>query len=86
MSPDAPDRDDARDNPRAWMRDAVCAEIAGDLWFPERGEGGIDAAVAICRTCPVMEQCREAGQGERFGIWGGITANARTRTGKKTAA
>lgn len=25
-----------------------------------------------CRDCPVLTVCREAGEGERFGIWGGV--------------
>lgn len=29
-------------------------------------------AVSYCRPCPVREACREAGRGERWGLWGGV--------------
>lgn len=61
-----------------------CAElialelVAPDTWFPGkfRGAKNQDAretAIAICETCPIMEQCREYGlENERHGIWGGV--------------
>jgi WhiB family redox-sensing transcriptional regulator len=57
------------------MDDALCAQIGGDLWFPEVGEGTKEAK-DTCARCPVAAQCRAfaiAG-GHRDGIWGGVTA------------
>jgi Transcription factor WhiB len=34
-------------------------------------------AKALCATCPVREQCLEAGMGERWGVFGGLTAGER---------
>jgi Transcription factor WhiB len=52
---------------------ALCAgDPDPDLWFRAEDE---DEAVAACRWCPVIDQCRawalEAGV--RDGIWGGMT-------------
>ncbi len=34
-------------------------------------------AKALCAGCQVIEQCREEGRNERFGIWAGTTARER---------
>ena len=38
-------------------------------------------AARLCADCPAITECREAGQAEGFGIWGGID-----RTPTKTSA
>lgn len=58
--------------PADWMTQAACK---GHTWtmyddHPEQ-------AKAICATCPVIEECREYGQGERYGVWGGLTPKER---------
>lgn len=30
------------------------------------------AAARLCTRCPVLAECARAGQGETFGIWGGV--------------
>lgn len=30
------------------------------------------AAKAVCQTCPVLLECREAGVGEPYDVWGGM--------------
>lgn len=53
-----------------WQDDAACKGKT-KLFFsglPQRQA----AAVAICATCPVRPECREAGKDEVFGVWGGI--------------
>lgn len=30
-----------------------------------------------CRTCPLLQPCREAGQDETWGVWGGIDRDKR---------
>lgn len=68
-----------------WIDDALCAEVGGDMWFPEKG-GGTFAAVDMCRRCPVAEACltdalayERAGLLEVHGVWGGLTAPQRRR-------
>lgn len=64
---------------RSWMADAACRGMDPNAFHPERGER-VDAALRICATCPVVEQCRaygEATESGQHGIWGG--ASARTR-------
>lgn len=69
--------------PGDWVRDARCAEVDGDLFFPDgKGQGNtrIHAqAKAMCAACPVMSECREFGAGEEFGTWGGLTAHDRAQ-------
>ncbi|UAJ78342.1 WhiB family transcriptional regulator [Leifsonia sp. ZF2019] len=57
-----------------WMADARCAEIGGDLFFPEIG-GSTDAK-KICTTCEVRAQCLQYAldNGETWGTWGGLNA------------
>jgi len=60
----------------------ACASVGGDFWFPERASDSVDIAVAksICGRCPHREECAEWGiNKERFGIWGGLSENIRTR-------
>jgi WhiB family redox-sensing transcriptional regulator len=75
-----------------WRRQALCAEIDPELWFPDKGDAGA-AAIArrICHQCPVMAECREEGlaYGYRDGIWGGLSGKERDalrRDRKKAAA
>jgi WhiB family redox-sensing transcriptional regulator len=64
--------DDWKD--RRWRADAVCAQIGGDLWFPDRGSRS--KARDICETCPVRRQCFEFAVNSTdiyHGVWGGET-------------
>jgi WhiB family redox-sensing transcriptional regulator len=63
------------------MGRALCANTPGltdEAFFPERGESTREAK-AICRQCPVRDQCLEYGLGEHFGIWGGTSGRERQR-------
>jgi hypothetical protein len=33
----------------------------------------------VCSTCPVWEECLEAGVDERWGMWGGLTPKERKK-------
>lgn len=61
--------------PPDWAANAACRDLepeeADHLFFPQRGGKG-NAGRALCRRCPVSEQCLELAlsQGEAFGIWG----------------
>lgn len=64
----------------AWMSDAACAEYPGDIWFADKGDNHAAArAIAICRDCPVINQCATAGANELHGIWAGLTPAQRSR-------
>jgi hypothetical protein len=42
------------------------------LFFPEsRVSSAVAPAMQYCATCPVQDQCAEAGTHERYGIWAG---------------
>lgn len=69
-----------------WQLDAVCRGADSEIFFSPSGEGRTarrqreDAAKVVCRTCPVIAQCRQfaLAAGEPFGVWGGMTARERS--------
>jgi WhiB family redox-sensing transcriptional regulator len=73
----------------AWMDRALCAQVGGDGWFPDRGLTGDPAdnamsvfeAKQVCGRCPVRARCLEYAlqNDERFGVWGGLSENERRR-------
>lgn len=68
-----------------WMDDAVCAETAPDIFFPEKG-GSTRDAKALCQSCGVRQQCLDYAleRDERFGIWGGLSERERRRVARGT--
>lgn len=46
-------------------------------WYPGHGGPPVAPGAAICARCPVRGECLEAGMGERYGVWGGLTLEAR---------
>jgi hypothetical protein len=63
-----------------WMRQALCAQTDPDLFFSDSASQ-IEQAKAICRQCPVREDClSQALQNkEEFGVWGGLDRDERRR-------
>ena len=61
-----------------WREKALCAQVDGDLFFPEKGESARPAK-SICRRCPVIAECLAfaLATNEREGIWGGLSARER---------
>jgi WhiB family transcriptional regulator, redox-sensing transcriptional regulator len=62
-----------------WRFEAACLEQDPELFFPI-GDAGpavdqIETAKAICRTCPVMQECLAWAleTGQDFGVWGGMS-------------
>lgn len=58
----------------------LCAEVDGEVWFPESGGDriAINMAKKICQRCTHQSECAEWGiHNEQFGIWGGLTASNR---------
>jgi WhiB family redox-sensing transcriptional regulator len=64
----------------AWQDYANCRGADADLFFPERG-ASTRRAKAICGACEVRVQCLEYAivNGEKFGIWGGMSERERRR-------
>jgi WhiB family transcriptional regulator, redox-sensing transcriptional regulator len=61
-----------------WQDRAACREIPVEFFFPP-AEQEADEAKAICAMCEVRQPCLEFAiqEGERFGIWGGLTTQER---------
>ena len=62
---------------------AACAEIGGDIWFPEPGgEGKVASqqARALCNDCEIRLPClRWAIDNDEWGIWAGTTWKQRQK-------
>ena len=72
--------DDQEAEARAWQMRANCMGVDPDLFFPERGASTREAK-EVCRGCVVREDCLEyaLANGEKFGIWGGMSERERRR-------
>lgn len=66
-----------------WFDQAACRDLGPTLFFPEgrHAEHDAQAAIAVCRTCPVRLDCAHhaLNEGEEWGIWGGLDEATRTR-------
>lgn len=65
-----------------WHARAACRGVGADLFFPSRrqSERAYQAAVErYCQRCPVRPECAEAGEHERFGLWGGRSPRRRQK-------
>ncbi|MEA2023127.1 MAG: WhiB family transcriptional regulator [Actinomycetota bacterium] len=65
-----------------WYEDAACASYPAEVFFPPGdAPSEANAAIAICESCPVREECLsyalETAQAE--GVWGGMDAGERRR-------
>ncbi len=65
---------------RGWQARANCMGVDPELFFPERGSSTREAK-EVCRGCVVQEDCLEfaIANGEKFGIWGGMSERERRR-------
>lgn len=68
------------EDPWPWMREAECLGVDPELFFPARGESTREAK-GICQRCTVRLECLEhaLANGEKFGIWGGLSERERRR-------
>src|ERR1017187_23691 len=71
---------------RNWQTKANCMGFYPDLFFPERGASTREAK-EVCRGCVVREDCLEyaLANGEKFGIWGGLSERERRRLRRQRA-
>jgi WhiB family redox-sensing transcriptional regulator len=63
-----------------WQDQALCAQTDPEAFFPEKGCSTREAK-KVCRSCDVRAECLEYAltNGERFGIWGGLSERERRR-------
>lgn len=76
----------SHDDDRSWQDQANCLGIDPDLFFPERG-ASVKEAKEACRGCVVRLDCLEFAlvNGEKFGIWGGLSERERRRLRRQRA-
>ncbi len=69
-----------------WQEFSNCLGVDPDLFFPERGASTREAK-EVCRGCVVREDCLEfaLANGEKFGIWGGMSERERRRVRRQRA-
>jgi WhiB family redox-sensing transcriptional regulator len=68
-----------------WRDRAACKDSHPELFFPIGSTGDaleeIDAAKAVCRTCPVRRECLAFAieTNQESGVWGGMAEDERRR-------
>lgn len=74
------------DGEKSWQDLANCLGVDPDLFFPERGASTREAK-EVCRGCIVRDDCLEyaLANGEKFGIWGGMSERERRRIRRQRA-
>ena len=65
-----------------------CATTDPELYYPPKGlQASVEIRMAkmLCERCPVKSECLTYAvtAGEIYGIWGGLTANERSRMRRK---
>ncbi|WP_405719790.1 WhiB family transcriptional regulator [Streptomyces sp. NBC_01537] len=74
-----------------WRQNAVCSEEDPELFFPVGNTGPallrIEEAKAVCRRCPVMQECRQWAleTGQDAGVWGGLSEDERRARKRRVA-
>lgn len=58
---------------------AACLGMT-EVMYPDRG-GDVARAKAVCKGCPHIDECLQCAldNEERFGVWGGLSAEERVR-------
>jgi WhiB family redox-sensing transcriptional regulator len=71
---------------KGWQDLANCLGVDPDLFFPERGASTREAK-EVCKGCVVRGDCLEyaLANGEKFGIWGGLSERERRRIRRQRA-
>ena len=65
---------------RPWAVYSACRDADPELFFAKT-RADERAALAVCSTCPVVEECLEFSleTRERFGVWGGTQERDRRK-------
>ena len=72
-----------------WQEHGDCRAWPTETFFPEKGnQAGFRLAKSICADCPVQPECaeyslQEAQRVELWGVWGGLTQQARHKELKR---
>jgi WhiB family transcriptional regulator, redox-sensing transcriptional regulator len=72
--------------PDVWQERSACYGIDPDVFFPiSEEEAG--PALAFCSACTIREECLSWAlkNGERYGVWGGLTEQQRRRLARQVA-
>ncbi|MFF1443258.1 WhiB family transcriptional regulator [Streptomyces sp. NPDC058295] len=75
-----------------WREHAECRNEDPDLFFPIGTSGPAllqtEQAKAVCRRCPVLEQCLEWAMetDQTLGVWGGTSENERRALKRRARA
>ena len=72
--------------PDLWQDEAACNGIDPDLFFPTSEEEA-GPALAYCGACRYQQTCLAWAlrNGERYGVWGGLTEQQRRRIARFVA-
>ncbi len=74
-----------------WRDRAACLDEDPELFFPIGNTGPalqqIEDAKAICRTCPVIDECLKFAleNGQDAGVWGGLSEDERRALKRRKA-
>ena len=72
--------------PDVWQERSACFGIDPDVFFPiSEEEAG--PALAFCSACTIRSECLSWAlkNGERYGVWGGLTEQQRRRLTRQVA-
>jgi WhiB family redox-sensing transcriptional regulator len=72
--------------PDHWQQQAACYGIDPDVFFPTSEEEAAEA-LDFCAECRIREICLAWAlkNGERYGVWGGLTEQQRRRLNRFVA-
>lgn len=76
----------AANHNQEWQRDALCAQVDHDLFFPDPC-GSAAAAKRICQGCDVKTECLQYALDNHInhGVWGGLSDRERRTLHPQTA-
>jgi WhiB family redox-sensing transcriptional regulator len=73
-----------------WTNYGACRSEDPEMFFPigENASEQIEKAKAVCRRCPVRDDCLQDALGDRikFGVWGGLDEREREKLTRQAAA
>ena len=72
--------------PDFWQDRAACFGVDPDVFFPVSEEEA-GPALTFCNSCLIKEECLAWAlkNGERYGVWGGMTEQQRRRLARRVA-